>query len=302
MPPTPSSVPAQQPIGLIGLGLMGTAIASRLLQKGQPVLGFDLQAGAKERAAHLGTRIAGHSGEVFDSCSLILLSLPSHHEVALLIEENRPHLRKGLLLADTSTGDPVHAESFASQLQSIGVGYADATVSGHSEQLARGQAVFLVGALPNDFGRLEQVLLLLAEKVIRVGEPGAGSRMKLVSNLVLGLNRAALAEGLAYAQSQDLDLTLVLRILKESMAYSRIMDTKGDKMIQGDFRPQARLSQHLKDVDLMLENSRQHRVWLPLTSTHRDLLAQAVLEGMGDWDNSALFELLRKCPTEDRQG
>jgi 3-hydroxyisobutyrate dehydrogenase-like beta-hydroxyacid dehydrogenase len=111
--------------------------------------------------------------------------------------------------------------------------------------------------------------------------------MKLVTNLVLGLNRAALAEGLALAWDLDLNPAETLNVLRRSMAYSRIMDTKGEKMITQDFTPQAKLSQHLKDVRLMLSAS---SIPLPLTETHRQLLEKAEALGFGDADNSALIK------------
>ena len=113
--------------------------------------------------------------------------------------------------------------------------------------------------------------------------------MKLVTNLVLGLNRAALAEGLVLAEQLDLDGLQTLDVLRRSMAYSRIMDTKGEKMIAREFAPQARLSQHLKDVRLMLAAS---AIPLPLSEAHRALLEKAEALGYGDSDNSAIIEAI----------
>ena len=113
--------------------------------------------------------------------------------------------------------------------------------------------------------------------------------MKLVSNLVLGLNRAALAEGLWLGKVLGLEPQVVLAVLRESMAYSRIMDTKGEKMIDGNFAPQARLSQHHKDVRLMLQAAARAGVDLPLTQTHARLLELAERAGYGAQDNSAII-------------
>ena len=123
--------------------------------------------------------------------------------------------------------------------------------------------------------------------------------MKLVSNLVLGLNRAALAEGLVFAQALGLDAEAALEVLLNSMAYSRTMDTKGRKMIAGDFRTQARLSQHLKDVRLILAAAAEAGQVLPLSETHRRLLETAEAAGFGDADNSAVvraFGVVRQDP------
>ena len=106
------------------------------------------------------------------------------------------------------------------------------------------------------------------------------------------MNRAALAEGLALAGALDLDLEQTLAVLLKSAAYSRIMDTKGGKMISGDFTPVARLSQHLKDVRLMLAAT---PLALPLSETHRGLLEKAVALGYGDLDNSAVIKAIQEA-------
>ena len=112
--------------------------------------------------------------------------------------------------------------------------------------------------------------------------------MKLVTNLVLGLNRAALAEGLAFAEAAGVDPQAALEVLRGSAAYSRQMDTKGDTMLTGDYAPVARLSQHLKDVRLMLALADRTGLSLPLSNTHRELLERAEDLGLGELDNSAI--------------
>jgi 3-hydroxyisobutyrate dehydrogenase-like beta-hydroxyacid dehydrogenase len=137
---------------------------------------------------------------------------------------------------------------------------------------------------------LDSATHTFAAETIHVGSCGSGAKMKLLTNLVLGLNRAALAEGLVFAQQLDLDPQQSLDVLRRSMAYSRIMDTKGEKMLSEDFAPQARLAQHLKDVRLMLAAS---DISLPLTETHRRLLEQAVTRGFGEADNSAIIKAIQ---------
>ena len=113
--------------------------------------------------------------------------------------------------------------------------------------------------------------------------------MKLAVNLVLGLNRAVLAEGLAFARRCGLDLDAVLQILKASAAYSRVMDAKGRKMIDQEFSPEAKLAQHLKDVKLILHEGESSQATLPFTTLHARLLAQLAERGLGECDNSAVI-------------
>ena len=144
------------------------------------------------------------------------------------------------------------------------------------------------------FEACDDLWAVLGQNTFYVGASGNAARMKLVSNLVLGLNRAALAEGLVLAEALGLDLATTLEVLRGSPAYSRQMDTKGPKMLASDFAPQARLSQHLKDVQLMLQAAREQGVTLSLTETHRRLLAQAEWLGLGELDNSAIYRVLRE--------
>ncbi len=114
--------------------------------------------------------------------------------------------------------------------------------------------------------------------------------MKLVTNLVLGLNRAVLAEGLAFAEAQGLDAEAVLAILQAGPAASRVMDIKGRRMIERDFAPEARLRQHAKDVGLILDTASDVGRGLPLSELHSDLLQDLLDRGIGDLDNSAIRE------------
>ncbi len=147
----------------------------------------------------------------------------------------------------------------------------------------------MAGGAKATFDACQDLFQAFAKKSFYVGPWGSGARMKLVSNLVLGINRAALAEGLAFAAASGVDTRTALEILCASPAYSRIMDTKGVKMVEEDFTVQARLSQHLKDVRLILEAAAAAGVRLPLSTAHRGLLEAAEAAGCGDLDNSAII-------------
>ncbi len=289
---TPSSQPnTPSAIGIVGLGLMGSALASRLSHGGFPVRGFDTDARCAGAFAALGGEAAGDANAVLGTCDVVLLSLPSHREVRAVLAEGAGHLRAGQIVVDTTTGEPKAAIESARELAACGVFYLDATISGSSAQAREGDVIWMVGGEREAFERCAEIFRCLARETVHTGAAGSGSKMKLVTNLVLGLNRAALAEGLALAGALDLDLAQTLAVLLKSAAYSRIMDTKGEKMISGDFTPVARLSQHLKDVRLMLAAT---PLALPLSETHRELLEKAVALGYGDLDNSAVIKAIQE--------
>src|SRR4029079_14972881 len=131
-----------------------------------------------------------------------------------------------------------------------GVKYLEAPFSGSSEQMRNHQSTALIAGEQASFEACRDLWECLAAKSYYVGEWGNAAKMKLVTNLVLGLNRAVLAEGLVFAESLGLSREAALRALVNSPSYSRTMDAKGPKMVQGEFTPEARLSQHIKDVRL----------------------------------------------------
>jgi 3-hydroxyisobutyrate dehydrogenase-like beta-hydroxyacid dehydrogenase len=280
---------AAAPVGLIGLGLMGIALAERLRSGGLDVWGHDIDPSREDLLRQIGGRPVASAREVASACGRILLSLPDSDIVEAVLADVGPSLVAGRIILDTSTGDPQRAAAMGRQLAERGVDYLDATISGSSQQVRDGQVVVLAGGPAAAFERCEDLFRLFARRWFHLGPCGRGSQMKLVSNLVLGLNRAALAEGLWLGKVLGLDTEVVLTVLRESMAYSRIMDTKGEKMIRGDFAPQARLSQHHKDVRLMLEAAAGAGTDLPLTQAHARLLELAENAGYGAQDNSAII-------------
>ncbi|REK18683.1 MAG: NAD(P)-dependent oxidoreductase [Planctomycetota bacterium] len=276
-------------VGLIGVGLLGTALAERLLAAGHVVVGFDLDAARRQALVAAGGIALESAARVAEQCDTLVFSLPNSSIVAQVVASIKAELRSRHLLVDTTTGDPQAVESLAAQLASCDIDYIDATILGSSQLVRDGQAIVMVGGEDEAVGTCRELLACFGREAFHVGPTGAGSRMKLVVNLVLGLHRAVLAEGLTLAKALDLDPASALAILKAGAAYSAVMDTKGEKMLTGDFAPQARLSQHLKDVRLLLAAAERSATSLPLSESHRILLERAEAAGYGEADNSAIL-------------
>ena len=280
------------PIGLIGLGLMGDAFAERLIGVGKRVVGWDINSERVTAVREKGGEGASDASEVFASCRRVILSLPSHREVGEVIQAAGPSLASGLTIIDTTTGDPSSTEQLAAILRDRGIAYLDATISGSSAQVRAGAVTVMVGGDAESVAASSDIFAAIGRQTFHTGASGTGAKMKLVTNLVLGLNRAALAEGLAFAGSLGLDLPLSLAVMRGSAAYSRIMDTKGERMVHGDFAPDARLSQHLKDVRLIVDIGCKAGLPMPLSVAHRTVLEQAEGAGYGELDNSAIINVL----------
>lgn len=284
------------PVGIIGLGLMGTAFAERFLAAGLAVHGYDLD-GARRRALEaIGGAAAQSPGEIFSRCPVVFLSLPTTDIVESVLEQCRPHLAAGTIIADTTTGDAERTAAVGAGMARLGLHYLDATVAGSSALVRAGQAVVMAGGDAAAFDRCEEYFRHFARQSFHLGPCGSGSAMKLVVNLLLGLNRAALAETLSFANRCGLEPNTVLDVLKAGPAYSRAMDAKGRKMIEQDFAPEAKLSQHLKDVRLILAAGRRHGAVLPLSALHEKLLQTAEAAGYGGADNSAVIKAFEEQP------
>jgi 3-hydroxyisobutyrate dehydrogenase-like beta-hydroxyacid dehydrogenase len=283
---------AKKEVGLIGVGLLGSAVAERWLAAGYAVTGFDTDAARREALAAMGGTAAISAGEVFARARRVALVLPHSAVNAKVLDAARP-LAAGAVIIDMTTGDPEEMAAMGAALARDGVGYLDATIGGSSAVVRGGGAIVMAGGEREVFTQCEELFAPLAERIFHVGEAGAGARMKLAMNLVLGLNRAALAEGLAFAEACGLPLDVALEVFRAGPAWSRAMDAKGRKMITGEFAPEARLAQHRKDVELILAQAARCGARTPLSAVHRGLLEEVERAGLGGADNSAIIRAYR---------
>jgi 3-hydroxyisobutyrate dehydrogenase-like beta-hydroxyacid dehydrogenase len=267
-------------IGLIGVGLLGSAMADRFTAAGYKVLGFDI---VPERC--LGG--ATSSQQVANECRTIFLSLPTSDIVAQVLPPLKLH--RGTVVVDTTTGEPDSMAAMGAKLEAGGIEYLDATVLGSSRVVRNGAATVMAGGRRETFDAVSPLLKTFASKIFYMGACGTGARMKLVANLALGLHRAVLAEALTFAKAENISPTLALEVLRSGAAYSRVMDDKGKKMLDHDFSVEARLSQHLKDVRLILAAAAAKQAKTPLSQVHRQLLESLEKAGYGDVDNSAII-------------
>jgi 3-hydroxyisobutyrate dehydrogenase-like beta-hydroxyacid dehydrogenase len=225
-------------------------------------------------------------------CNRVIISLYTTDVVESVLEQLADGLHQGKVLIDTTTGDPQRMASLGASLARRGVKYLEAPVSGSSEQTRRHMATALVAGPEDAFTQCRDLLDCIAAKTYYVGGWGDAVRMKLVTNLVLGLNRAVLAEGLVFAKAVGLSAERALEVLLNSPAYSRTMDAKGPKMVHGEFSPQAKLTQHIKDVQLILDEADRGDKTLPFSQLHLQLLERAESDGFGELDNSVIIRAI----------
>ena len=171
-------------------------------------------------------------------------------------------------------------------------------VSGTSDQVRRGDGVALIGGDIAIADEIKPVLDALFARRFHVGKIGDGGRAKLAVNLILGLNRLAMAEGLVFAERLGLDPAAFLDVARGSASYSQVMETKGPKMVRRDFSPEGRVRQTLKDAHLILDQAEAAGQPLPMLALHADVLEACVRAGEGDMDNSIIIEEVRRRGTK----
>ncbi len=289
----------QASVGIVGLGLVGSALAQRLLAAGFRVTGFDLRAEARAALASSGGQAAATLAEVAAAATCVVLAVFNTDDVLSVVEGadgllSLPGVRH---LIDCSTGTPEALEALAARLKARGVDFIEAPLSGSSQQIADGVATLLLGGEAQAIDRCAPVLAAIAEQRIHVGGAGMGARAKLATNLVLGLNRAVLAEGMVFAEHLGIAPEKFLALVLASPATSGAAQAKGRMMVEGDFAPQSRIRQHLKDVNLMIENAAASGQKLPLSETHAALMRAAITAGDGELDNAAIIRELRRQKT-----
>ncbi len=284
-------------IGLVGIGLVGTAIAERLLSSNFEVVGFDIDSARCRHFEKLGAKAVSTPVEVACETGRIVLSLPDTETVREVVEGPKGILEAKTLptyIIDTTTGDPDETVALAQRLAKRDVYFLDSTISGSSRQVRDQDAVLMVGGDKAAFNACRDIFQALTEKVFYLGPSGNGSRAKLASNLILGLNRLALAEGLVFASKLGLEPEPFLELLKASPAYSAAMDTKAKKMLKGDFTPESRIRQHHKDVSIILKYAEKAGQELPLSKVHLDVLEKAIEAGDGELDNAAVIREIKR--------
>ncbi len=287
--------------GVIGAGLMGTACARRLIQAGIDVVAYDVDEAKRAAIAKLGARAAGSVAETARQCATLVLCVFNTDQVEQVIEGkggvldaigNEPQPRT---IICTSTCDPDRLAALAARIAPRGAQFLEVPVSGTSRQVADGDGVGLVGGDRAVMEQAAAVLDAICPRRYYLGGVGNGSRAKLAVNLILGLNRAAIAEGLVFAERLGLDREAFLDVARGSAAYSQVMDIKGPLMARREFRnPISRVDQSLKDFHLMIEQARAKGQELPFASVYAQMLEDCVRNGEGEWDNAAIAEAIQR--------
>jgi 3-hydroxyisobutyrate dehydrogenase-like beta-hydroxyacid dehydrogenase len=290
-------------IGIVGLGLLGHAIASRLIKAGHAVVGFDVVPDRVSALTAMGGKSAPSSAAVAQSVEAVCTLLPSlaTAEAAILGADGiLAGARRDLTVIQMSTISPTLTERLAREVTARGLGFLDCPVSGTSSMVERGDGIFFVGGDRALFARWRPVLESVLPRAVLVGRVGQAMVLKLVANLLVALNSAAAAEALTLARKAGLDLDLALDVLNASAAASSMLKVRGPMIVRGEFPAQMKLDLFMKDIHLMQEAASAVGAPLPFTDLAERLYAAAQAAGHGGEDLAVVVTALSTPVAESR--
>ena len=282
-------------IGIVGLGLLGHAIASRLIKAGHTVIGFDVLPDRVSALTAMGGTPASSAAAVAQSAEAVCTLLPSlaTAEAAILGAGGiLAGARPDLAVIQMSTISPTLTERLAREVTARGLGFLDCPVSGTSSMVERGDGIFFAGGDRALFERWQPVLESVLARAVLVGRVGQAMVLKLVANLLVALNSAAAAEALTLARKAGLDLPLALDVLNASAAASSMLKVRGPMIVRGEFPAQMKLDLFMKDIHLMQEAATAVGAPLPFTDLAERLYAAAQAQGHGGEDLAVVVTAL----------
>jgi len=284
-------------IGIVGLGLLGSAVAARLRGGGHDVVGHDVVAEKARALEALGGQAAPSAEAVARAAEAVCVVLPSLAAVEDVVLGPRGLAvagHAGQTVIQMRTISPTLTERLAREVGAKGLAFLDCPISGTSGMVARGDGIIFVGGEQRVFDRWRPVLESVLPRAIYVGRPGQAMTLKLVANLLVALNSAAAAEALLMAKRAGLDLELALEVLTNSAATSRMLEVRGPLMARQEFPPQMKLDLFMKDLHLIQEAARGVGAPLPLTDAAERLYAAAMDAGHAGEDLAVVFTALAR--------
>ncbi|WP_274649205.1 NAD(P)-dependent oxidoreductase [Paenibacillus humicola] len=278
-------------IGFVGLGVMGSPMAANLIGKGYRVAVYNRTPGKADRLLELGAVLAGTPAEAADGADAVVTMISNDDAVNEVYYGDNGllgGLAAGTVVVDSSTISPALARQLAVDCAAKSADYLDAPVSGSKPAAESGQLVFMAGGDANALKRCEPILLAMGSKIVHLGPSGSGATAKLAVNTVLGINTAALIEGLAIATNGGIDVASFLELVQSGGAASRIAELKGGKLLGRDFSVQFALSLMLKDLRLASVLSDGLKTPTPVLEAVKSVFQIAEAHGFGELDLSAL--------------
>ncbi len=277
-------------IAVLGIGRMGLPMAQRLCQAGYTVHAWNRSPEKAQVLEPLGARVHLQVQDAVRQADVVISLLESGPVVTHVLFElgAAEAMRAGCLMIDMASIKPAEARDHAARLQALGVAHLDAPVSGGTVGAEAGTLAIMVGGEAQDFEQAKEILQVLG-KATHVGPHGSGQLAKLANQMIVGITIGAVAEALLLCAKGGADMAKVREAIVGGFAQSRILELHGQRMIERDFAPRARMTVQLKDMRNALDTAESLEFEAPITSLFEQLYAQAIDHGLSDLDHSGLF-------------
>jgi putative dehydrogenase len=282
-------------VGIVGLGIMGGAIARNLVDRGWHVIGFDIDAARRDELAQAGVKIAGNAVQVAHDAPIVMTSLPSPAAVDQVAREiaNSGHSRRIVVeLSTLSLADKIRFEATLTRAGHIAL---DCPLSGTGAQAKKRDLVVYASGDSEAIAQCGGLFSDFAKQSADLGRFGNGSRMKFIANHLVAINNVAAAEAMILAQRAGLDPRMVVDMVGPGAGGSRMFQLRAPMMVEGVYEPATmKVSIWKKDMAIIAEFAEDVGCETPLFTLTQPVYSEAMAMGLGDQDTASVFEVLKK--------
>ena len=289
-------------VGVVGVGIMGSAIAANLLKKGAAVVGYDVDARRMSEFAAAGGAPADSASEVADQAEIMLTSLPSAPALAATVAAALQKRRAGLVIAELSTLPIAVKLDARDRLAAAGIALLDCPLSGTGAQAVTGDLAVYASGDRAAYERALPVLQKFARVSHYLGAFGNGSKMKFVANLLVAIHNVASAEAMVLGKKAGLDPAAVAEVIASGAGPSKVFELRAPMMVKGDYAPTMKIDIWQKDMAVIAEYAASLGVATPLFTASIPVYNAAQTEGHGGEDTAAVCAVLeRMAGSRDRR-
>lgn len=282
-------------VGIIGTGLLGKAIATRLINTGYEIIVYNRTREKAESLKKLHVQVADSPRQVAENSDLVII-IVKNSEAVESVSFGKDGIIHGkhenLVVADMSTINPISARKIAARFLEHGIMMIDSPVMGGPGLAEKGQLVVMIGGKKEVYQRCKEVFDSIGERTFQIGENGSGDAMKLAMNLQISILALAISEGIILAKKSGLDPLLFLEILNSTYFKTGMSVNKGPKMAKGNFEASFYLKMMQKDLGEIIYTAKEVGANLPTAKLANELYQDAIKKGFGELDYTGILEYL----------
>ncbi len=284
-------------IGIIGTGLLGRAIAARILGTGHRLIVYNRTAGKTKPLQKMGAEIGNSPKDIAEKSDVVIITVRDSQAVES-VSFGKDGIVKGkhknLLVADMSTISPIKSRRISKIYSQHRIPFIDSPVMGGPSLAEKGELVIMVGGRKKHFEKCKPLFKSIAQKSYYLGKNGTGHAMKLALNLQISLLALSISEGIILARKSGLDPANFLEILNSTHFKTGMSINKGPKMMKGNFEPSFYLKMMQKDLDEINYTAKEYGAFIPMANLANELYQSAIMEGMGELDYTSILAYLEK--------